>query len=67
MKVMTVTWNENSDVTRLKFADDFKYSDWLVKMDVLKDMIEDLTFHYNTMISIKDWDERSDYMFEEVT
>ena len=64
---MTVTWNENSDVTRLKFADDFKYSDWLVKMDVLKDMIEDLTFHYNTMISIKDWDERSDYMFEEVT
>lgn len=64
MKVMTVTWNENSDVTRLKFADEFKYSDWLIKLDVLQDLIGDLTEHYNSILEIRDWDERNLYAFD---
>jgi hypothetical protein len=62
---MTVVWNENSDVTRLKFADDFKDSDWVVKLDVLKDMIGDLTYHYNSILGIDNWDSRSEYDFSE--
>lgn len=39
MKVATIVWNENKDDTKVKFAEEFEQSDWLVQADVLKDLV----------------------------
>jgi len=51
MKVLSVSWNPNKDVTKLKFNDEFLSSDWTVRADVLKDLISDLTDMYEGMLS----------------
>ena len=39
MRVCSISWNGNSDVTKIKYSDEFATSDWIVKADVLKDCI----------------------------
>jgi len=51
MKVLSVSWNPDKDVTKLKFNDEFLSSDWTVRADVLKDLISDLTDMYEEMLS----------------
>lgn len=63
MKVLTATWNGQSDLTKIKFADDFKSSDWVVKLDVLSDLIGELESHYNEILRL-DWEERKSHNFE---
>lgn len=65
MRVLNVSWNEYDDITKIKFSDDFKSSDWIVKLDVLKDVINDLTSHYNLILSLN-WENRNEYNFDDI-
>jgi len=51
MRVLSVTWSGNQDITKIKFSDDFLSSNWTVKTDVLKDMIEELSYMYNGLLT----------------
>ena len=52
MRVLSVTWNGNQDITKVKFSDDFLSSNWTVKTDVLKDVIEELSYMYNGLLTL---------------
>ena len=39
LRVLSVTWSGTSDITKVKFNDDFLKTDWVVKADILKDLI----------------------------
>jgi hypothetical protein len=39
LKILSVSWNENSDITKVKFNEEFLTTDWVVKADILKDLI----------------------------
>ena len=51
MRVLYVSWDPESDVTKLKFNDDFLSSDWTVRADVLKDLVVELTDMYEGMLT----------------
>ena len=51
MRVLSVSWDADRDITKLKFNDEFLSSDWTVRADVLKDLIADLTEMYEGMLS----------------
>lgn len=51
MKVLSVSWDADRDVTKLKFNEHFLASDWIVRADVLKDLIHDLTVMYDGMLT----------------
>ena len=38
MRVCTITWNQNVDETKIKYAPEFLESDWVVRADVLRDI-----------------------------
>lgn len=38
MRVLSVSWDPERDVTTLKFTAEFLSYDWIVKADVLKDI-----------------------------
>jgi hypothetical protein len=46
-KCITVYYSEAKDLTKIKFTDLFENADWLLKADVLKDAIHELTDAYN--------------------
>ena len=50
MRVATIYWNENTDVTKIKFSQDFLLSHRIVHLDVLKDSRFDLNRYYNSML-----------------
>lgn len=39
MKAFTINYNENTDVTQIKFSDDFTKSHWVTRADILKDAV----------------------------
>ena len=51
MRVLSVSWDGERDITKLKFNNEFLSSDWTVRADVLKDLIVDLTNMYEGMLS----------------
>jgi hypothetical protein len=51
MKVLSVSWDGDRDITKLKFNNEFLSSDWTVRADVLKDLIVDLTDMYEGMVT----------------
>jgi len=51
MRVLSVSWDANRDITKLKFNDEFLGSDWVVRADVLQDLIHDLTVMYEGMLT----------------
>lgn len=59
MNVAKVTWNKEKDETKITFDDSFESSDWLVRVDILQDMIGTLQQQYNMIMSVKNWDERN--------
>jgi hypothetical protein len=63
MKVLKATWNGESDLTKIKFADEFKNADWVVKLDVLADLIGELESHYSEILRL-DWERRKLHNFE---
>ena len=51
MRVLSVSWNMEYDLTKIKFNDAFEQSDWIVKADVLQDIIGELTEKYNNVLA----------------
>ena len=47
MRAFSVSWNGNTDITRVKFTDEFENSSWIVQADVLSDAIYYLQEAYN--------------------
>lgn len=50
MQILSVSWNPNSDKTKLKFTEEFLTSDWIVRADVLKDILGDINDLYNATV-----------------
>jgi hypothetical protein len=50
LKVATIVWNENSDVTKIKFTKEFLESSWIVQADVLKDIMYESTEAYTEFL-----------------
>lgn len=48
MQVLRASWNAKADDTKIKFTEEFKDSDLMVKLDVLSDMIGMLEEEYQT-------------------
>ena len=53
MKVFTVNWNQDKDETIVQSSDDFKALGTLAKLDILKDIINDLREMYSA--NKKEW------------
>jgi hypothetical protein len=51
MRVLSVSWDADRDITKLKFNEHFLASDWTVRADVLQDLIHNLTVMYEGMLS----------------
>jgi hypothetical protein len=51
MRVCTISWNGNSDVTKITFSQEFETSEWIVRADVLQDAIAELTDLYNHVLT----------------
>jgi len=51
MRVLSVSWNPDKDVTKLKFNDEFLSSDWTVRADVLKDILAEISEMYEQMLT----------------
>lgn len=64
MNVLSATYSHNHDFTKIRFCNDFKQSDWLVKADVLKDLIGLLQHQYDCLLSEPNWKERDNYQFD---
>jgi hypothetical protein len=47
MRVLSVSWDPSSDLTKLKFNDEFLFSDWVLRADILRDLVYDLTDKYH--------------------
>jgi len=39
MRVLSVSWSPERDITKLKFTDEFLSSGWIVRADVLKNLV----------------------------
>lgn len=50
MKIATIVWNENSDITKIKFSKEFLESSWIVQADVLKDIMYESTENYSEFL-----------------
>jgi len=50
MRIATIVWNENSDVTKIKFTKEFLESSWIVQADVLKDIMYESTENYSEFL-----------------
>jgi hypothetical protein len=51
MNVCSISWDGNSDETKIKFSDSFENAGWIVRADVLRDVIDMLTEEYNDVIA----------------
>jgi|APGre2960657404_1045060.scaffolds.fasta_scaffold34558_4 hypothetical protein len=49
MKILSVSWNPNLDKTTVKLTQDFMSSDWVVRADVLKDVLIEITELYEAV------------------
>jgi hypothetical protein len=61
MKILTVKYNEMHDNTKIKFSEDIQLCDWLLKADILKDIIIQLEAEYEILMSIKDLEFRNEW------
>jgi hypothetical protein len=53
MRVATIYWNRNTDVTEIRFSEQFLHSDQFLHLDVLKDSFCDLEAYYNNLLHEK--------------
>jgi hypothetical protein len=47
MKILSVSWNQELDKTKVHYTKEFLDSDWIVKLDVIKDTIYELQNFYD--------------------
>ena len=50
MRVLSVSWNPERDITKLKFTTEFLSSDWIVRADVIKDLLHDIGKIYDEIL-----------------
>ena len=60
MKVLSVSWNGNSDITKVKFTEEFLTDNLIVKADILQDLIHIFQKQYDEILT-------SDQSFTEAT
>jgi hypothetical protein len=46
MRVLSVTWNPETDETKVRVSEEFSSSDWTVRADVLSDLLAEITDLY---------------------
>ena len=51
MRMLTIMWNKELDKTKITYHKSFMDSGWTAQMDVMKDVINELTNHYDNMLS----------------
>ena len=49
MRILSVSWNSNLDKTNIKLTQEFMSSDWIVRADVLKDVLIEITELYEAV------------------
>ena len=47
MKILSVSWNPEKDETKIHYTKEFLDSDWIVKLDVIKDTLYELENFYD--------------------
>ncbi len=50
MRVLSVSWNPERDITKIKFTAEFLASHWVVKADVIKDLLHDIKKTYDEIL-----------------
>ena len=50
MRVLSVGWDSERDITKLKFNAEFLSSDWIVRADVLKDLVYETQEMYDKIL-----------------
>jgi hypothetical protein len=50
MRVLSVTWSDARDLTKIKFSDEFLSSDSLVRADILYDLVCELSAKYDQTV-----------------
>ena len=53
MRVLSVSWNPERDITKLKFTAEFLSSDWIVRADVIKDLVYEIQEMYDEILEEK--------------
>jgi hypothetical protein len=42
MRVLSVSWDSERDITKLKFNAEFLSSNWVVRADIIQDLLHDI-------------------------
>ncbi len=50
MRVLSVSWNPERDITKIKFTAEFLASDWIVRADVIQDLLHDIRKLYDEIL-----------------
>ena len=53
MRVLTISWDEERDITKITYNQQFSESLWIVRADILKDAIDMLTEKYDAIFTEK--------------
>jgi hypothetical protein len=53
MRIASITWNPDSDTTKVTFSDEFLNSDWVVHADVVQDASNLLQNAYDQILQHK--------------
>ena len=51
MRILNVSWNGNTDDTKIKYTKEFEESHYIVKLDTLSDTIAMLSEKYNSLLA----------------
>jgi len=47
MRVLSVSWNSETDKTKVHLNEDFASSDWIVRADILSDLVAEILDLYD--------------------
>jgi len=50
MRVLSVSWSPERDITKLKFTAEFLSSNWVVRADVIQDLLHDIEKMYEEIL-----------------
>ena len=50
MRVLSVSWDPERDITKLKFNAEFLSSHWVVRADVIQDLLYDIEKMYEEVL-----------------
>jgi hypothetical protein len=53
MRVLSVSWDSERDITKLKFNAEFLSSNWVVRADVIQDLLHNIQKMYEEILQEK--------------